>query len=508
MAKWSEMAATGEVIALDLGTSSARAFRYDAAARRLGGTKVPYAWTVTADGGVEVAAETLLEATAAALDGVLAEAEEPIAVGWSALWHTLLGVGGDGAPVTPVYAWSDTRSGADAAVLRAELDGAAVHARTGAELHPSYLPARLRWLRRTAPERFAAARWWMSAAEYLGWRLFGERRVSLSIASATGLLDQRTCRWDDEILAAVGLDAARLSPLVDLAEPYCGLVPDFAGRWPLLARVPWLPAAGDGACANLGSGCATRDRAALSMGSSGALRSLFPAADDLAVPRGLWHYRLDREHVVVGGAVSNGGNVYRWLRETLRLPDPDELEAALATLPPDGHGLTTLAFLSGERSPTWPLHARAAIVGLGAGTTPAQIAQALLEAVGYRLALVWRLLRPLMPERRTVVASGAALRASPAWTAMLAAILDEPLTLARDGEASSRGAALLALAHAGALGDPASVPATWGEVFAPDPGCTVRYAAALERYTALDDRLLGGTWPTADHVETDARRTV
>jgi gluconokinase len=45
---------------------------------------------------------------------------------------------------------------------------------------------------------------------------------------------------------------------------------------------------------------------------------------------GLWCYRVDRAHALVGGATSEGGNVYAWLREMLRLGDLADVEAALA----------------------------------------------------------------------------------------------------------------------------------------------------------------------------------
>lgn len=104
------------------------------------------------------------------------------------------------------------------------------------------------------------------------------------------------------------ISAAPLEPLAD-DEAFVGLLPEFAARWPVPREVPWLPALGDGACSNVGAGCATRERLALNVGTSGALRALWeadpPQAD--AVPPGLWRYRLDRRRVVVGGAVNDRG---------------------------------------------------------------------------------------------------------------------------------------------------------------------------------------------------------
>jgi len=488
----SEGAAAPLVLALDVGTSSVRAYVYDALGRRLRGARLRYAWRTTPDGGVEADADDVVRHTVAALDAVLHDAgplaEQITAVGVAALWHSLLGVGADGRPATPAYAWSDARAAGAAAALRRRLDADAVHARTGAVLHTSYLPAKLLWLSESRPAEFARSRYWMSVGEYLALRLFGERRVSLSMASGTGLFDQQRLAWDAGVLDALPVTAAQLSPLVDLDAPSVGLRPEFAGRWPTLRSVPWLPAAGDGACANVGAGCTTPDHVALSLGTSGALR-VVAAAEASPVPPGLWRYRVDRRRAVTGGAVSNGGNVYAWLRATLRLPEPAELEDALAAMPADGHGLTVIPSLAGERSPDWPVAARATVTGLTLDTTPAQIAHAAFEGVAYRLALIRRLLRRAFPAAQRVVASGGALRRSPTWARIIADAFGEPLLLAVDDEASSRGAALLALEVTGALRDVADAPAALGATVAPDAARHARYVDAIARYEALERRV-------------------
>src|SRR4051812_12977247 len=172
------------IIALDVGTSSARASVYDAAGRALRERfhQAPYEPRVTADGGVEHDAVRLLDAVAACLDAVTAGAprEEDIrGVGVTTFWHGLLGFDGGGRPVTPVYMWADSRAARDAARLRDTLDEAALHAHTGCHLHSSYWPAKLRWLareHRALTERVAR---WGSFGELLELELFGDAATSL-----------------------------------------------------------------------------------------------------------------------------------------------------------------------------------------------------------------------------------------------------------------------------------------------------------------------------------------
>src|SRR5216683_7596622 len=102
------------VVALDVGTSSARARVFDAMGRAQAGAEghVAYEPTTSADGGVELDPGELMEAVASALDRCLAGAGAVAAVGVSVFWHSLLALDGDGRPLTPVITWADTRSAA------------------------------------------------------------------------------------------------------------------------------------------------------------------------------------------------------------------------------------------------------------------------------------------------------------------------------------------------------------------------------------------------------------
>jgi gluconokinase len=343
---------------------------------------------------------------------VLSQVGEGDGLAISCFWHSLVPLDRHDRPLTPVLTWRD-RNGA-----LPPLDPNDYHRRTGCFLHPAYWPAKIE---RLAREGVAAARY-LSFGDYLLLRLTGEARASVSAASGTGLFDPNALTWDEETLAALGLATSQLAPLSD--EPV-------AGVWPAL---------GDGACSNVGAGCATRERAAVMVGTSAAARVVYEAP--AAEPRpGLFLYRLDDRRFCEGGALSDGGNLHAWLLRTLRDVDTSEI----ADRPPSAHGLTFLPFLGGERSLGWDPDRRGAIEGLTFSTTPLDIAQAALEGVCYRLAAVLDAIGGL----ESIVATGAALLANPAWLQVLADVLGRPVELSGEPEGSARGAALVALERLG-----------------------------------------------------------
>ena len=437
------------VLALDVGSSSARACAYDEAGRPLGEcAQRKYSARTGRDGSAELDAGELLQAAKA----VLAEAGEADAVGSSCFWHSLLLLNEHDEPLTPVLLWQDRRAARQAEELAERFDEQAVHERTGCVLHPSYWPAKLAWLAEQGA--LPQARRVVSFGDYLFLRLTGELRTTLSTASGSGLLDLRARRWDGELLDELGIGEELLPPLSDE---------------PVGASYPPL---GDGACSNLGCGCVTADRAALMIGTSGAYRVV---REGEPAPRdGLFSYLVDAQRVVEGGSISDGGNLLAWLERTLKLESREPAG-------PDAHGLTFLPLLGGERSPGWNPRATGAIAGLTLATEPGDLRQAALEGVAYRVAEI----AERLPEVREVVATGGGLREDEWWLQVFADVLGLPVTASAVEEGSARGAAVHVLERLGAAPDPAPL----GETYAPDPERTALYAAARERQRELYRRL-------------------
>jgi gluconokinase len=483
------------VLALDIGTSSVRGALYDEEGLEIEGTqaRVTRSLSTTLDGGAELDAVEAIEQTLRTIDEVLARSIhlkaqiETVAV--SCFWHSLVGVDDEGQAITPVYGWADTRAAPFAEELKQRLDESASHARTGCRFHPSYWPARFLWLRAEHNEIYAKVRRWMSFAEFLSSRLLHETRMSISMASGTGLLNVRSCLWDEELLEACGVTREQLPVVAEAHEPLGLLKDEYARRWPRLREARWFPAIGDGAANNIGAGCTTRAAVALMIGTSGAMRVMWEGEPPAWIPPALWCYRADRRRVLLGGALSDGGGLYSWMTGALALsPDEQERESALAAMEPDAHGLTILPFWAGERSLNWSTRSRGAILGLTMHTSAIEILRAAMEAIAYRFALIAEALGDYAPEAK-IVASGGALNASPVWSQILADVLGRPVHLSSVAEASGRGACLLALEARGLLKSIENSPAPFVQIREPDMAHHTRYRAGLERQEEIYGRI-------------------
>jgi gluconokinase len=490
------------ILTLDIGTSSTRAMLFDCQAKAVPGclAQVAYRLRTSPVGAAEFDPPELFAAVVEVIDQLLrqagSQARQIDGVAIDTLVTNIMGVDASGQPTTPSYTFADTRNAADAQQLREQLGTRGVqqtHNRTGCFVHSAYLPARFQWLARTRPELLTATTRWVSIGEYVLWRLLGHWRVSFSVAAWTGLLNRHQLVWDPDWLSALPIAADQLSPLADVDQPLVGLKDEWAARWPTLKEVPWFPAIGDGAAANIGSGCGSPERLALTIGTTGAMRVVLPA-EVASVPAGLWLYWVDRRRALLGGATTEGGNLFAWLSETLHLPSPAEVELELQEMAPVSHGLTVLPFLAGERAPGWHDDAKASLIGLTINTRPIDILRAALESVAYRFALIYRLIGPHLPQEteHQVIASGGGLLSSPAWLQIMADVLGRPILTLAEKETTSRGVALLALESLGTIEDTTSLPPSIGPSYQPNQLHHEQYQTAmgtqLEYYQLLIER--------------------
>ena len=477
------------LLSIDVGTSGVRASLFDdRGAETMSHQGRRHSESALSDLG-EFDADALVDEVITTIDELLvvSDSDQIQFVAISTFWHSLVGIDATGAPTTPLLSWADTRAARIVNELRSSFDETEIHSRTGCRFHASYWPAKLLWIGSEWPERFAATRQWLGFGEYLCLRLFGATTASISLASATGLFNQRACDWDWEFIEALNMSPDTLPAIDDEDRPR--LTESFARRWPALAEARLAVVVGDGATNNIGAGCSTKDKIALMVGTSGAMRVAYAGGPPDELSSALWSYRASRTRVTVGGALSNGGGLFRWLRESLNLETTD-LESQLDAIEPDSHGLTILPFWSGERSTGWSPDARGVIIGLKQETQPIEIVRATLEAIAYRFALIARALEHIAPNAN-IVATGNALRYSPVWIQMIADVLGRPVELPNAAEASIRGAALLALEAVGKIATIEDVSVSTVEVFEPDMARHARYREGLARQEELYKRLFG-----------------
>lgn len=439
------------ILALDIGTSSVRAALYDGEAKAVprAFAKIERTLTITADGGSEIDADEAVAQVASAIDALLEKSDAEIThVALCSFWHSLIGVDAKGKPTTKVFGWADTRSGKYSDQLKKQFDENETHNRIGAHFHSSFWPAKLLWLRKDFPDVFAKTQRWLSFSDYVALKLFGTATTSVSMASGTGIFDIRKCVWDVDLLRFLKIKPANLPAIVKNDADTFSLNKTYAKRWPRLASAKWFLPVADGAADNIGAGCVTNKQAALMVGTSGAMRIAYEGNPPDLIPEGLWCYRVNRKMVVLGGALSDGGNLAQWMRDNLRLGrNADDIVRQRLGMPST---IKIAPFFNGERSTGYNESATGSIVGLTAAHDAYDIYRAAMEGVAERFADILSRLETVFKIEH-IIASGGALRESPVWIEIISKTLNRQLIMSEARESSSRGAVLLALESIGKI---------------------------------------------------------
>ncbi len=477
------------ILAIDIGTSSSRTALFDEAANRLANTTAQqtYPLITSADGAAELEPGVMLSAVLRCLEQTLQRyrtdpllrGREIAGIGVSCFWHSLVGCDAKGAALTNIVTWADARCRTDAADLRAEFSEKATHARTGCMQRASFWPSKLRWLRRTQPRKFSAVKQWLSPAEWLQHTLAGGANCAVGMATATGLFNPAKLAWDGQLLEACGVLPKALRVVSDEPTPVGGRL---AAQFAELKGVPWFPGIGDGAASNLGSGAVRPGLAAINVGTSAALRVMRDRGE-VRAPFGLFCYRVDARRFLVGGAVSNAGNLRAWCLRELQLAGEASLEAELAKRPGPDHGLVVLPFWNPERAPTWDEDATGAIHGLRQHTSALDLLQAITEASYHRIARIAELVLAAEESMPKFIVSGGIQR-SPTAMQRLADVLGQTIYPNDEMEASIRGAAIFVLEKLG-VGVP---DAAFGKGVKPRAKYARLYAAEREKQRALEER--------------------
>jgi gluconokinase len=466
---------TEVVLGVDVGTTSAKATAFDADGGEHGRGEHGYPLEAPAPGQAVQDPALVVETTLAAVRDARSAGADVVGLSVSTAMHGLVALDEHDRPLTPLMTWADTRAVAQAERLRRQHPD--LHGRTGTPPHPMSPLAKLLWLRENEPDTFASARRFVGVKELVLHALCGEWLLDHSVASGTGLFNIRELDWDQEALDLAGVRPEQLATLVE-AKHVIGDV---------------VAGAADGPLANLGVGAVHPGVAAVSIGTSGALRVMVeePRTD----PSGrVFCYALTPGRWAVGGAINNGGVVLQWAGEALAPdlgPDAEEQLLELAAQAPAGSdGLIMLPYLLSERAPHWSALPRGAYIGLTRAHGRPHLIRAAVEGVCQQLALVLASVRDAGNEVREIRATGGFAR-SPVWRQMLTDVLGMEVGFPAGHEGSGFGAALLGMEALGVIDtiDRAADLVAIHERRQPDAEAAASYAELLPVFASLYDAL-------------------
>jgi len=497
---------------IDIGTSSVRAVLFDEQGHTQKASSVEYS-LLGANGVAELRPDEILDglikcvediagasdgtAPAEAASGLSARVGESAiglsapndstfiaAAGISCQMHSLMCVDADGAPLTNLITWADTRATKQADEILASGRVDELYKITGCRVqHPMYPLAKLIWLRENEPAIFSKAAKFITIKEYILHKFFGEYVVDYTLAASQGYFDINKNEWSEVVLRDfAGIGVEKLSRAVECTHVLKSMKPEFADF-----DIPFVIGSGDGIMANLGCGVADDTALSVTVGTSGAVRTSVKAPL-LDKEQRTWCYSFTNDTWVAGGATNSGGIALKYLRDRLGaqlLEDAgrmcadeaesahcldagrmcaDEAESAhrsgitrfapgqeyeamdyLASQVPAGcDGLVFLPYLMGERSPDWNPKVRGMMAGLELSHGNGHICRAAMEGVIFRLYSVYKSMAAINSNATQIRATGGIVK-SEFWMQILADVFGKEILVAKTQEGAALGAAFTAM---------------------------------------------------------------
>lgn len=380
---------------------------------------------------------------------VITLSQQPEAVCFSSAMHSLTCVNQKGQPIYNLITWADTRSADIAERIKHSVHGNSIYKNTGTPVHSMSPLCKIIWIKENNTELFNNTHKFISIKEYIWFKLFNEFTIDYSVASATGLFNIHTLQWHEEALAAAGIQANHLSAPADTDYQKKGLEQTIAAELNLSSEVPFIIGASDGCMANVGSFAFNKEQAALTIGSSGAVRLLNnkPISNYQSMP---FSYYLSKNNFVCGGAINNGGTTIKWLlKHFLQISSPEDkhyndLFATIQQVPDGSDGLLFIPYLTGERAPVWDAKSSGLFLGISNRHAQPHFLKAVVEGICYALYDVLHAVELLCGNIKQLTISGGFTN-SDVWMQLLANITGKKLYLIQTEDASAIGAALFAL---------------------------------------------------------------
>jgi glycerol kinase len=400
-----------------------------------------------------------------------------------------------GRPLGPAIVWQDTRTQDDMERLaRDEPTARRVRETTGLAPDAYFSASKIQWLLDHVPEaRALAARGRLCAGTldaWVVWKLTGGGSfvTDASTAARTLLFDIHALRYDPWLLELFDVPAAIL-PEVRRSDSALGTV---RGVDASLDGIPISAGLVDQPAALFGQGCLGAGQAKATYGTGcfvyvntgGAAR---PSAHGLLTTIA-WQREAGTVYALDGGIFA-AGSVLEWLVRVGLLSDPEEADALLASAPMASADVVCVPALAGLAAPYWDRSARASWMGMGLGSSRADLVGAALEGVACRVAqVVGAMERDSGLTIDTLRADGG-LTACRSLMQMQADLLGVPIELAADAEATLRGICFLAARATGVCKDDDEIHRIRrpGRIVAPEasPAERLRRLARFEGAVAL-----------------------
>lgn len=380
------------VLALDEGTTSARAILFDKDGTPLSVSQHEFTQIYPKEGYVEHDPLEIYSAQYSALTEAIAkigaEPQEIVAVGITNQRETtIVWDKNTGKPIYNAIVWQCRRTADICEQLKADGFEAYIKETTGLPVDAYFSATKIKWILDNidgAKEKALNGELLFGTVDtWLIWKLSGGKIhvTDYTNASRTLLFDIHKLCWDKKLLEILDIPENMLPEVKSSSEIY--------GEINILGEsIPVSGIAGDQQAALFGQRCFNAGDIKNTYGT-GCFLLMNTGENAIASKNGLLttigaFAKNEKPQYVLEGSVFVGGAVIQWLRDELGLIKKAADSEKYATEIPNSGGVYIVPAFAGLGAPYWDMYARGTITGLTRGSNKRHIIRAALESIAYQ----------------------------------------------------------------------------------------------------------------------------
>lgn len=447
------------VITIEIGTNAVRVLAFDLKGNVIGSMKGTYPTFHPDPDYSEQDPEQIFITMLYVLKNLLNEKIHPkkhkvIYICFSASMHSVLPIDKNGVPLGNAITWADNRGKNEAKELKSSPLGKKIYKATGTPIHPMSPLIKITWLSRHDEDRFKKTYKFLSIKSYIIQQLTGKYILDYSLASATGLLNIHTVKWEADALAYAGIKEEKLPELVPVFQPVGKLKKEYQTLLRLSKDIKILAGSSDGCLATLGAGVWDKGKATITIEDSGAVRVVGTNVIQDEKQR-FFNYLLTEKYYISGGPTNNGGLVFEWFTKQFGdFHNPYDIDHSMASfireasaVSAGSDGLLFLPYLLGERAPIWNANARGSYFGLNIKHERQHFVRATIEGILYEIYSIGKTLE----EYHTLdtLSVNGSFATIPFCTQIIADLFNKEVGIGKNTDSIAYGAFLLAATDLG-----------------------------------------------------------
>jgi glycerol kinase len=374
----SDIGVSGNVLAIDQGTSGTKAIVLSPDRGVLAAVELPLRPTYGLGGAVEQDPQELLDSVVAAGRAAVRQAgEQVVGIGLANQGESvLMWDPATGKAMSPIVVWQDRRAAATCEGISAHTGR--LEQISGLALDPYFAAPKMKWLRDSLPLGGVVT----TSDAWLVHALTGSAVTDASTASRTMLLDLHTTEWSTEAAEIFGLAVDSLPPVVDCAGQF-GATDLFGG-----GSVPLTGLIVDQQAALFADSCLSAGEAKCTYGTGAFLLAncggSVTRATGALTPSVAWRLNGNSTYCL-DGQVFTAASAVRWLVDLGVIGSAEDLDRVGSQVP-DTAGVSFVPALAGLGAPWGRPDALASLTGLSLATSPGHLVRALIEGIAAQVA--------------------------------------------------------------------------------------------------------------------------